>query len=289
MRALPRFRAGDDGALSGDAKTAWDRDGCLVVEDFFDPADLDRLKTQAEALVEAWDPGPSWTVFSTTAPEHARDAYFRESGDKIRFFLEDGAVDENGALNRPKALAVNKMGHAMHDLDPVFSGLSRQPRFRRLAQDLGFATPLPLQSMYIFKQPHIGGEVVCHQDSAFLYTEPESCVGLWLAVDAATTENGCLQVIPGAHKAPLRARFREIDGVLTMESLDDSPFDGDPVPVVAEPGTLVILHGRLPHLSGPNHSAQPRHAYTLHLIDGEAHYPADNWLRRGADIPLKAL
>ena len=289
MTGLTRFRAAADGTLTDDAKAAWDRDGCLVLEEFFGRQDLDRLKAQAEALVEAWDPGPSWTIFSTTAPEHARDTYFRESGDKIRFFLEDGAVDDDGALNRPKALAVNKMGHAMHDLDPVFSALSRQARVGTLARDLGFKTPLPLQSMYIFKQPHIGGEVVCHQDSTFLYTEPESCVGLWLAVDAATTENGCLHVLPGAHKAPLRARFRELDGTLAMESLDDSPFDGDPVPVEADPGTLVILHGRLPHLSGPNHSSHPRHAYTLHLIDGDARYPTDNWLKRDAALPLRAL
>ena len=42
--------------------------------------------------------------------------------------------------------------------------------------------------MYIFKQPKIGGEVVCHQDSTFLYTEPESAVGFWVAIEDATIE-----------------------------------------------------------------------------------------------------
>ena len=40
--------------------------------------------------------------------------------------------------------------------------------------------------MYIFKQPRIGGEVVCHQDSTFLYTEPESAIGFWLAIEDQT-------------------------------------------------------------------------------------------------------
>jgi phytanoyl-CoA hydroxylase len=50
--------------------------------------------------------------------------------------------------------------------------------------------------MYIFKQPRIGGEVTCHQDSAFLYNDPISIAGLWFALEDATTENGCLWAIP---------------------------------------------------------------------------------------------
>lgn len=51
---------------------------------------------------------------------------------------------------------------------------------------------MPVQSMYIFKQPSIGGEVVPHQDSAFLSTDPPSCIGLWFALEDANKENGCL-------------------------------------------------------------------------------------------------
>ena len=46
---------------------------------------------------------------------------------------------------------------------------------------IGLTKPLLLQSMMIFKHAHIGGEVNCHQDSTFLYTEPMSVVGIWLA------------------------------------------------------------------------------------------------------------
>jgi phytanoyl-CoA hydroxylase len=52
------------------------------------------------------------------------------------------------------------------------------------------------------------------------------------------------------------------------------------VPLEAERGTLVLLNGTLPHLSGPNTSDKPRHAYTIHAIDSHANYPADNWLQR---------
>jgi phytanoyl-CoA hydroxylase len=53
-------------------------------------------------------------------------------------------------------------------------------------------------------------------------------------------------------------------------------------------GALVVLHGLLPHASAPNRSDRPRHAYTLHLIDGRAVYAADNWLQR-PDFPLRGF
>jgi len=62
--------------------------------------------------------------------------------------------------------------------------------------------------MYIFKQAIIGGEVTSHQDSTFLYTTPkQTCIGLWLALDEATLENGCLWVRPGSHKERVRRQF----------------------------------------------------------------------------------
>ena len=61
------------------------------------------------------------------------------------------------------------------------------------------------------------------------------------------------------------------------------------MPLETPKGSLVVLHGLLPHYSGPNRSAASRQAYALHLIDGTARYPADNWLRRGAGLPLKGF
>lgn len=58
-----------------------------------------------------------------------------------------------------------------------------------------------LSFSFTFQQPGIGGEVVPHQDNTFLYTEPLSCTGLWLALEDATVTNGCLWAIPGSHKS----------------------------------------------------------------------------------------
>jgi phytanoyl-CoA hydroxylase len=268
----------------------WHRDGYLVLPGAVDPAECDALRAHVVAELAATEPAAgTLTVFDTTAQAHAQDEYFLTSGDVVRWFLEDGAVSD-GELTRPLELAVNKLGHAMHDLDPVFNRFSRTPMLAELAHDLGLADPRLLQSMYIFKQPGIGGEVTCHCDHTFLWTEPQSVIGYWFAIEDATVENGCLWVAPGHHRDPPRLRFRREGSGTTMDVLDDTPWPTDDlIPVEAEKGTMIVLHGLLPHWSAPNTSGHSRHAYTLHLIDGTAAYPDDNWLRRADDMPLRGF
>jgi phytanoyl-CoA hydroxylase len=241
-------------------------------------------------LVEAIEPGEVATIFSTTRHSHAQDRYFLDSGDKIRFFFEEEAFDPSGRLKQSKDRSINKVGHALHDLDPVFDRFSRQPALAELVAALGMDEPLLLQSMYIFKQPRIGGEVVCHQDAAFLHTEPISVLGLWFALEDATTQNGCLHVAPGGHRGPLRSRFVR-DGYRTETiTLDATPLPREGLqPLEVPQGTLVVLHGLLPHASAPNRSASSRHAYTLHVIDGRAGYSPDNWLQRAPAMPLRGF
>ena len=153
---------------------------------------------------------------------------------------------------------------------------------------IGIKNPLLIQSMYIFKQPNIGGEVVCHQDSTFLYTKPDSVIGFWVALEDATIENGCLWVNPGGHKGPLRKLFTKKNNIMKMITLDEAPFEKTQKAVEVKKGTLVLLHGRLPHYSCENTSKKSRHAYTLHVIDGDKIYPKENWLQR-PNIQMKGF
>ncbi|AUN32116.1 phytanoyl-CoA dioxygenase family protein [Niveispirillum cyanobacteriorum] len=281
--------------LTQDQIDAYHRDGFLVLPGFASDAACDALMAQAGRLVDGFDADAHASVFSTVNQQKTSDDYFMSSGNQIRFFFEEEAFDTAGRLRQEKHLSINKIGHAMHDRDPVFDGFSRDARLGAIAGDIGMAKPLLMQSMYIFKQPHIGGEVVCHQDSTFLYTEPMSVVGFWFAVQDATLDNGCMWALPGGHKAGLKKRFnRAVGGGVTMEVLDDSPWpDCTPengyVPLPAKRGTLILLHGLLPHLSGPNRSDKSRHAYTIHVVDGACGYPASNWLQRPADDPARGF
>jgi phytanoyl-CoA hydroxylase len=70
---------------------------------------------------------------------------------------------------------------------------------------------------------------------------------------------------------------------------DFSWSENELVPLEVRKGSLILLHGLLPHKSYENKSAQSRHAYTLHVISGRAHYPADNWLQRSPEMPLRGF
>ncbi|MEZ5931669.1 MAG: phytanoyl-CoA dioxygenase family protein [Alphaproteobacteria bacterium] len=276
--------------MARDLRADFERNGYLVLPDFADGTACDALQERMAELADAFEPGEVATIFSTTEKTHAQDSYFLHSGDKIRFFFEEEAFDRQGRLLQAKERSINKVGHALHDLDPVFDAFSRAPALADLAQTLGIRSPLLLQSMYIFKQPRIGGEVVCHQDATFLFTEPSSVVGFWFALEAATRENGCLWAEPGGHRGPLRSRFVRQGDRTEMITLDPAPLPTEGlVPLEVERGSLVVLHGHLPHWSAPNRSPTSRHAYALHVIDGATTYPSDNWLQRAEHMPLRGF
>jgi len=232
------------------------------------------------------------TIFTADGQAlHASDEYFLTSGEAIRCFFEKDAFDARGQLRADAHLCLNKLGHAMHDLDPVFGSFSRTAELSALASDIGMQEPLLLQSMYIFKQARIGGEVICHTDHTYLWTEPRSVVGFWFAIDDATTENGCMWALPGGHRIPVKARSRlnASHTATVLDVLDKEPYPAEGlVALEAKRGTLIVLDGALPHYSGPNLSDKPRHAYTIHAIDGVTDYLPDNWLQRPT-LPLSGF
>jgi phytanoyl-CoA hydroxylase len=266
-------------------------DGYLVLPGFKTDAEVAALRERAAQIVEAFEPGERRTIFSTTDQGRNTNDEFLASASGIHCFFEEEAFDADGRLKQAKALSINKIGHAMHDLDPVFSRFSRGPRMAELARELGLERPQLWQSMYIFKQPGIGGEVKWHHDASFFDTTPGSVTAFWFALEDATRDNGCLWVQPGGQRGPLRERFVREGSRVRMEALDSTPWpdQNNAVPVEVERGTLVCFHGLLPHWSAPNRSPQSRHAYTLHATDARCHYAEHNWLQRGLDFPVRGF
>ena len=132
--------------------------------------------------------------------------------------------------------------------------------------------------------------MTCHQDSTFLYTDPIDIVGLWFALEDATIENGCLWAIPGGHRGGLKSRWVRAEEGMKFDVLNTAPWPEDQlVPLEVSKGSLILLSGLLPHRSFENRSPRSRHAYTLHLIGGEANYVADNWLQRSPTMPLRGF
>ena len=264
----------------------YQQQGYLILEDFVAPDCCDLLIDRANHLMANFDPRTVYSVFSTQSNAHLQNQYFIDSADKISFFFEENAFNSSGDLRQSIPLSINKIGHALHDVDPLFNLFSRQHKWAMLAKDLNIVDPKIIQSMYICKQPFIGGEVNCHQDSTYLYVEGFPVIGFWLALQDATLANGCLWAIPGGHSSELKSRLRRTSEGLSMEKYAELDWDLTAMqPLEVKKGSVIVLHGLLPHMSKENLSGKSRHAYAMHIVSAQHTYPNDNWLQRSDDFP----
>ena len=294
----------------------FDHFGFCHIKSFADSSEVEQLKQQMKDLTEMWDPQVKTMAFSTDAKSNENqgsDDYFLESATRVHFFAESNALDDNNKLKchykTNKLGALTKAGHGMHLLPGPFRNYCLSSKVKQLVADLGWSDPVVPQSMYICKNPNIGGTVHSHQDSTFLFTEPrQSCLGLWLALDDATLENGCLWIRPQSHCESVRRHFRRNishfghDAIhnqsnigrgdleapkMIFQSLPEStpiqwegalPEGSEPpyqglldagfVPIECKAGDLLVFPGTLDHFSLPNTSESQRHTFQLHLVEG---------------------
>jgi phytanoyl-CoA hydroxylase len=258
--------------------------GYVLLEAVVPEPELDTIRGAAAQIVEDFDIERHRTVFTTRDRDRSRNRYFMDSAEAVHCFLEEGALDADGRLNRPRERAINKIGHALHDLVPEFTAFCRLPVFAEVLRQLGQSRPLLWQTMYIFKQPRIGGEVRWHQDASYLITEPPAVVGFWVALEDADRDNGCLWLQPGGHRSPLREIY-EVDratlrGELRTLSTAPWPTADRAVALEVPAGSVVVFSDLMPHYSAQNRSGRSRQAFTLHFADAGARWSERNWLQR---------
>lgn len=305
-------------------RTEYEAKGFTVIPGFVSEPYADEMIERMAQMLAEWQPGEETSVFRTSGDKHVSDLYFFQSAWDVRYFLEPDAVDEAGRIKEgiQKELAVNKVGHALHVHERVFEEYAHSGMVLELMRQLGYSDPRIPQSMYIFKQPRVGGAVTSHQDATFLWTEPtQTVVGLWLALEDATTENGCLWARPGSHEEDVRRRFRAqysprrmkelrrghmVPPYMHFENVTDpstwgwegtlpdgaDPRDAGFVPIPVKKGDLVVIHGKVDHLSMPNRSDKSRQTFQLHLVEGRGagvEYSRTNWLRYPKDMEFAGL
>lgn len=279
--------------LTQEQLDSYHNNGYLLILNALSPATVAALLSETNDMLSSFSLADHpMTKFSTAeSSSHVGDDYFLTSGDKVRFFFEEDAFSPSGELTKPKHRAINKIGHYLHELSPPFREATFTPLHKAIAKEIGFQDPRVLQSMIICKQPEIGGRVPPHQDSTFLYTNPPSAVGFWIALEDATKENGCLSFAKGSHRrTPVKSRFvRRVQGGTSFEDVqgrqypdglksEDSKMSTDEQYDLGEvkAGTLVLIHGNLMHKSEKNLSGKSRFIYTFHCIEGVSEYDEKN-------------
>lgn len=275
-------------------------DGYVVLDGLLTPQECDELRQRMTEIVDQMDvPEHCRTTFSTYHDEQLKTQgnadYFITSGDKIRFFFEKGVFDDKGKFIVPKQKSLNKVGHALHAYEPLFKKVTHSLKIQSIAKKLGLARPAILQSMYIFKQPGIGGEVTPHQDATFLYTEPLGRVmGVWIALEDATVHNSCLWFIPGSQTNGITRRMvRTPKGTYPLTNFigQEQTYEEDKfVPAPVRKGGAVLIHGQVVHRSDENRSESSRHVYTFHMMESQdTQWSPENWLQPTEELPFPPL
>lgn len=263
--------------ISHEKSVQFSEEGYLHLKAFVDPVECQRLILRMRDLTERKCGTQKLAIFEAGEDRQSVDDFFLASATNISFFFDKNAeTADNRHTNFEK---LNKVGHALHTLCPVYKKFSHQEKFYGLMGALGQQKPLVVQSMFIFKQSNFGDAVPPHQDATFLYTEPNSVIGVWFALEDADEENGCLWVLPKGHEEGLKTKFVKRRGQLGFQSNRRMDWRRKRfIPMPAKAGDAIVLHGLLPHFSETNRSNRTRFAYTLHFIDQKCHYPKTNWL-----------
>ena len=189
-------------------------------------------------------------------------------------YLMDGNDPDFRAIQFEPKLAKQKDemdGDERRDaIRKIFSFVNHEPRLNALAAHAGLLgvlerimddTPVLFQDMALVKPKLFGSEKPWHQDCAYFNLEEgTTVVGVWIALDEATAENGCMHIIPGSHNEGPMIHFKRRDWQICDTHV---PIARDTM-VPLQPGGCLFWHGLLHHGSPVNQSSLRRRALQFH-------------------------
>lgn len=225
---------------------AWNEDGFFIIRGMVSPADAAAMEAEVVARIRS-DP-----------PERHPGETLYQAGPDYAIFPE----------KEPSPTAVNPEDKIAKVFNCHTEGLTRQVAERRsivgpVADILGPDLDC-FQSQFIFKNPGVIGQP-WHQDSYYFRFDRQPQVGVWVALTRATLENGCLWVLPGSHKGPIREHVPDRRPAANRAYTEIvSEDDSARVPALMEPGDVLFFHSYLMHMSTDNVADERRAAMVYH-------------------------
>ena len=162
--------------------------------------------------------------------------------------------------------------------DPVFLTFMQHPLFRQITRRYFGEDVSIFRAMFMNKPAQQGTILPWHQDVGVGWgVDNDPTVTVWAALDPATVENGCMQVVPGSHKRGVISKRH----FPSEEQLAECAPPGSEIDLEAEVGEVILLNNLLLHRSGINPTGQSRRAFSIAYMDG-----ASRSVRTGEGYPM---
>lgn len=215
----------------------FEEEGYLVVEDVLSEDELAGCREEIEQLHRL-----SAELETAGAPESSQ--FQREPYAK--------------GANRADGLPVLRKIENTREISEFFRDLSVHPNLLRVLKGLLGPDLLLFRSTLMLKPAFHGSAHAPHQDSAYWPIEPPALVTVSIALNDATTENGCFKVIPRSHTWGLKDWGLIAQAQDTESAFDQDLKEGQQVEVPLKAGSALFFHSLMVHGSGPNRSPHPR-------------------------------
>ena len=230
-------------AFDDDALRRYTQDGYLAVENAFDPAEVQEALSGLDDLVMGRRVGYDGISFEAKSRELLPTLTLENRLDAVRKFWK------------------------FTEYEPRLKAIAEHPKLMGVLRRILLETPRMFQDMALVKPPKIGREKPWHQDHAYFdFPMGTRIVGVWIALDEATLENGCMRVLSGAHREGPRLHFKKRD----WQICDAEMAGCRPIAVPLRPGGLMLFDGLLPHGTPTNFSSARRRALQFHYHNESA-------------------
>ena len=214
-------------------KETFDHEGYLIIDDILSEVELDSCRSEIERLHHIYK-----KLEMTNDPDFKK---FQREPYAEGVKLKDG-------------LPVLRKIEDTRNISDVFRNLSEHPKLLGILKTLLGPDLLLFRSTLMLKPAFHGSVHAPHQDSAYWPIDPPSLVTVSIALNEATVDNGCFNIIPRSHKEGLK----QWGLIAQAQDHEITNRQADQIDVPLKAGSALFFHSLLVHGSGPNKSCSPR-------------------------------